>query len=78
MGKKVKPEELDGILATLNHSIRHTGRYLMAQGRNGHMAVDIYRGEASEGFNGVAVDVLAVGTTAECLKAAEAYAKNPH
>jgi hypothetical protein len=78
MGKKTTPAELDGVLVGINNAIRHTGRYLMAQGRNGKMAVDIYKGEASEGFNGVCVDCLAVGTADECSKAANAYADNPH
>lgn len=78
MAHKVKPDELDSLLVAINHSIRHTGRYLIAQARGGYMGVDIYKGDASNGLNGVCVDTLATGTCSECLKAAEAYAKNPY
>ncbi len=76
--KKITTDDVNALLVALNHSIKHTGRYLCAQGRNGYIGIDIYKGDASEGNAGMCLDTLVTGTARECIKAAEAYAAKPH
>lgn len=75
---RLKTAEVNQHLVAINHAIRHTGRYLCAQGRNGYIGIDIYRGDPANGNAGDCLDNLVCGTFKECIRAADLYADKPH